>query len=143
MEKFGTFFINHWELFLALAVTVAMILYQEFWASGRGTKRAGPQIAVGLISHEDALLVDVREDNEFKDGHVVGSTHIPLSKFKERIVELDRHKDRTLIVGCRSGHRSTRACGMLRKRGFEKVYNLDGGLLAWQNANLPLTKKTK
>lgn len=142
MDKLGPFVLGHWELFVALAVTVGMILYVEMFAHGRGTRRAGPHAATALISHEDAVVLDIREDSEYRGGHILNSLHIPLSQLKGRLSELDRLKGRTVIVSCRSGHRSGRACAMLRRQGFEKVYNLDGGVLAWQNANLPLTTKT-
>jgi rhodanese-related sulfurtransferase len=143
MHQFGTFVVNHWELFLALAVTIGMILYTELFSQGHGVKRAGPHAATTLISHEDAMVLDVREDQEYRGGHILNSVHIPLSQLKGRLPELDKHKGRTVIVGCRSGHRSGRASGMLRKHGFERVYNLEGGILAWENANLPLTRKTE
>ena len=142
MEKFTHFVAHNWDLFLALAVTIGLIIYNEFFAGGRGVKRAGPHEATALISHDEGLVLDVREDSEYRDGHIIDSVHIPLSRLKERVGELNKHKARPIIVGCRSGHRSTRACKMLRQNGFETVYNLDGGILAWQNANLPLTRKS-
>ena len=143
MDKFASFAAGNWQLFLALFVTLGAILWLEVWGRVRGVSRVGPLQATTLISHEDALVLDVREDTEYRDGHIIDSVHIPLSRLRDRIGELERYRDRTLIVGCRSGHRSARACGRLRKQGFEKVHNLEGGILAWQNANLPLTRKTR
>jgi rhodanese-related sulfurtransferase len=56
---------------------------------------------------------------------------------------LQRHKDKPIVVACRSGAQSSMACQMLRKAGFAEVYNLSGGVLAWQNASLPLTRKKR
>lgn len=143
MQQFGEFFLNHWDLFLALFVTLAMLAYTSFGARLRGYQEVPPLEAVQLINHEDAVMVDVREDSEYSAGHVQDSIHIPLGKLGERMGELETHRGRAVVVGCRSGHRSARACAMLRKQGFEKVYNLRGGILAWESANLPVSKGGK
>jgi rhodanese-related sulfurtransferase len=143
MQQFGEFFINHWDLFLALFVTLGMLAYTAFGARLRGYTEVPPLEAVQLINHEDAVLVDVREDSEYATGHVQDSIHIPLGKFAGRMNELESYKARPVVVGCRSGHRSARACAMLRKQGFERVYNLRGGILAWESASLPVSKGGK
>jgi len=100
-----------------------------------------PQQAVLLMSHETgSLVLDVREDSEYQSGHIKDSIHIPLSGLKSRMSELDKYKEKNIILGCRSGSRSGRACGMLKKNGFEKVHNLRGGVLAWEKDNLPMKK---
>ena len=78
-----------------------------------------------------------------KEGVVLDSIHIPIGQFGSRIEELDSYKERPIIVGCRSGARSNSACAKLKARGFEQVYNLSGGMLAWQSAGLPLDKGNK
>ena len=100
-----------------------------------------PQQAVLLMSHENgSLVVDVREDSEYQSGHIKDSIHIPMNALKSRMSELDKYKDKNIILGCRSGSRSGRACSILKKGGFDKVHNLRGGVLAWENDNLPMTK---
>lgn len=94
-----------------------------------------------MINHDDAVVIDVREVNEYSDGHIINSLHIPLSNLNTRISELKKHKANKVIVACRSGHRSANACANLRKAGFEQVFNLSGGVMAWEKANLPLIKK--
>jgi len=140
MQRFGEFFINHWDLFLALAVILAMLIGGPIMRRIRGYKEVEPLDAVQLINHQDALLVDVREDSEYRDGHVQDSLHVPLSRFASELGKLENHKEKTIIVGCRSGHRSAKACGILRQNGFESVYNLKGGVMAWQSAGMPLTR---
>lgn len=75
-----------------------------------------------------------------RGGHIINSVHIPLGTLNNRLNELEKYKSRPIIVGCRSGQRSAAACTTLKKQGFETVYNLSGGVMGWQNANLPLTK---
>jgi rhodanese-related sulfurtransferase len=143
MSQFIEFATNHWDLFLALAIILFMMFSGGLGGRLRGYKEIGPAESVQILNHEDAVLLDVREDSEYKDGHVLDSLHIPLGKLSERMGELEKFREKPIIVGCRSGHRSASACGKLRKSGFENVYNLKGGMMAWQNAGLPVQTQTK
>ncbi|MBL8467816.1 MAG: rhodanese-like domain-containing protein [Pseudomonadota bacterium] len=109
------------------------------------TKTSGPRLtpaqATQLINREDAQVIDVREQPEWAKGRIAGSRHIPVGQIDQRIGDLEKFKERPLIVVCASGMRSASACSTLRKAGFEKVFALDGGIGAWEQAGLPLTKK--
>ena len=85
-------------------------------------------------------LIDVREQNEYDAGHVINSKLIPSGKLLERIGELEKYRERAIVVMCRSGQRSASACALLGKQGFTQVHNLQGGVMAWQKAGLPLEK---
>ncbi|CAK0769296.1 phage shock protein E [Gammaproteobacteria bacterium] len=141
MEQFTQFFLHHWELFLVLGVILGMLFGEPLLRGTRGYQGVGPLEATGLISHQNALVLDVREENEFKEGHVLNSIHIPAGKLSDRGKELEKHRERPVIVVCQSGNRSGRASSFLHKQGFSSIYNLDGGLVAWRSANLPLTQK--
>jgi rhodanese-related sulfurtransferase len=82
-------------------------------------------------------LLDVRTDPEVARGLIAGSKHIPLNQLPGRYQELDPQV--LLVVYCQSGARSAQACAWLADRGFEQVHNLQGGVLAWARAGLPLT----
>lgn len=143
MQQLGEFVVNHWDLFLALAIIIALMFGGGIFSRLRGFSNIDPVEAVRLINHEEATMLDVRENSEVSEGLILGATHIPLGALKKRLGELDKLKGKPIIVGCRSGHRSATACGQLRKEGFETVYNLKGGILAWQNAGMPLSKESK
>jgi rhodanese-related sulfurtransferase len=143
MQQLLEFALNHWQLSLAFVAILGLLLAQPLIDRMRGLKEVDPSEAVGLMNHSDALFVDVREQSELADGQVTESLHIPLTGFEKNLGLLEKHKDRPIIVGCRSGHRSGRACSILRKNGYTHVYNLRGGLMAWQNAGLPLLKGGK
>ena len=98
-----------------------------------------PASAVNLINRQGARVVDVREDSEWQQGHIPDAIHVPLGKLGERMNELEPYKgsDTPLVVVCRSGNRSAMAAVRLRKAGFEGVYNLEGGTMAWQQAGMP------
>ena len=140
MQQLSTFIANHWELFAALALILVALAVTTFAGRIRGIRALTPAEATRVMNHEDALMLDVRENNEFVGGHILDSMHIPLSSLRSRVDELDKFRERPIIVSCRSGQRSGTACVMLKKHGFENVFNLRGGVLAWQNDNLPLTK---
>ncbi len=138
MDRLLEFSLNHWDLVLALIIISMMAFGGGIMRRIRGFKEVTATDAVALMNRENAIYVDVREDNEYSEGHLLGSIHIPLGKLAGRITELDKYKGQPVIVGCRSGHRSASACARLRQAGFEQVYNLKGGILAWRNVNLPI-----
>ena len=140
MSQYLEFITNHWDLFIALPIIIAMLVHNLLGARLRGYHDVEASDAVRIINHDDALVLDVREEKEFAEGHILDSLHIPLGKLRERLGELAPSRERSIIVSCRSGHRSATACAQLRKEGFTTVYNLKGGVLAWQKAGLPLRK---
>lgn len=105
-----------------------------------GVKQVGPQEAVLLFNHDDALVLDVREQSEWSDGHIARAKHIPLGQLKNRIADLEKYKGKPIVAVCRSGSRSGHACGLLKKAGFENLHNLAGGMLAWEQAGMPKEK---
>ncbi len=81
-------------------------------------------------------LIDVRTQSEVARGSIAGAAHIELATLPGRIAELDTAAAYALY--CLSGARSAQACGYLAQRGFDRLYNLDGGIAAWGRAGLPI-----
>jgi rhodanese-related sulfurtransferase len=117
-----------------------MLLWSFFGNRFRGVKEVNSAEALQLINHKNAVILDVREPNEYEAGHVLNSKLIPLGKLKERMAELEKFKEQPIVVVCRSGNRSGTACFLLGRQGFSQAYNLAGGVQAWQKNNLPLEK---
>jgi rhodanese-related sulfurtransferase len=117
-----------------------MLLWSLFGNRFRGIKEVDTAAALQLINHKNAVVLDVRESSEYDAGHVLNAKLIPLGKLKERMGELEKYKDQHILVVCRSGNRSGTACFLLGKQGFAQVYNLAGGVQAWQKSKLPLEK---
>ncbi len=130
---------NFFPISLAL-MSGAMIVWSMLGNRIRGIQEADIQAALQLINHKSAFVLDVREPDEYKGGHILNSQLIPLGKLKERIGELSKYKNVPVVVVCRSGNRSGTACVTLAKEGFSQAYNLAGGMMAWQKANLPTQK---
>ena len=138
MENLNEFAQTNWVMILMWFALLGMIIHSFI----KSSYDISPQQVVQLMSHESgSILVDTREDNEFSSEHIKDSIHIPLGALASRISELDKYKNKNIILGCRSGSRSGRACSILKKHGFEKIHNLRGGVLAWENENLPMIKK--
>ncbi|NOX43859.1 MAG: rhodanese-like domain-containing protein [Gammaproteobacteria bacterium] len=138
LEQLNEFVINQWMLFAALIIILAMLV--KSFVGLKGVVDINPAKAIQLINHEDAVVLDVRTEDEFKEGHVLNSMHIPVGLLENRIKEIEGHKSKPVIVNCRTGSRSVSACAVLRKQGFTSIYKLAGGVLAWKKANLPLSK---
>jgi GrxC family glutaredoxin len=138
MNQITEFVMNNWVLFAALIVILIMLA--RTWLGPGGVKSVRPMEAVTLSNHKDAVFVDVRTDQEYREGHVLYALHTPLGLINTKLKDLAKYKNRPLVVYCRTGNRSGQAGAILKKQGFGEVYNLTGGILAWQSANLPLTK---
>ncbi|MCX7707870.1 MAG: rhodanese-like domain-containing protein [Anaerolineae bacterium] len=91
-----------------------------------------------LQDRPDVVLFDVREPYEYQAGHIPGVKLIPMNDVPNRINEIPR--DKTVILTCRSGNRSGQVADFLRKQGFTNVHNMQGGILAWQQAGYPIEK---
>jgi rhodanese-related sulfurtransferase len=139
MQQFIEFAVNHWMLFLALLTISGVLVYNL--TLGAPKDQLEPQSATELINHRNALVVDVRPVADFSQGHIINAVNLPMNGFQNQIGQLKKHQGHPIIVSCRSGAQSSQACRQLRGAGFGEVYNLRGGMLAWQNANLPITRK--
>jgi rhodanese-related sulfurtransferase len=117
-----------------------MLLLPSFKKGAGGVPNLNTTEAINLINRNNALVLDVRDDAEFASGHIVDAKHIPLAKLAERLNELNKYKDKPILVNCQRGMRSAKACDILRKAEFKQVNNLQGGLDAWLAAKLPVVK---
>ena len=141
MDQLISFTSNNTILVIAIIIVSLMLIHSLVGEKLRGYSSISPAESTQMINRDDALMLDVRESNEYSEGHIINSLHIPLSNLKNRMNDLDKYKAKKIIVACRSGHRSSQACANLKKEGFEQVFNLRGGVMAWESANLPLIKK--
>lgn len=114
-----------------------MNLLSRLFTAGPGA--ASVDVAEAKRRHESgALVVDVREPHEFRQGHVPSARHIPLGALGTRLKEIPL--DREVLVICHSGNRSGVAQRLLLQNGYERVVNVAGGMAAWQRAGLPVKR---
>lgn len=121
------------------AVSGGMLLWQI--VSTAGINRISVNEATLLINRQDALVVDVRETAEWSAGHIPNARHIALGRLDKNLSEIEKYRDKPVIVACASGNRSSAGCRTLKKAGFTQVFNLAGGVRAWGDAGLPMSKK--
>ena len=129
---------NYNYLWLTLAVVSGALLFVPMLRGNPDS--VSPQQAVLLVNRENAVIVDVRDQTEFAAGHLPAARNIPLKEIEARSSELKKFIKRPLIVVCQSGNRSRSALETLRKAGFERVLNLDGGFAAWSQAGQPVSR---
>lgn len=140
MAQYIEFVGNHPFLFLALFIISGLLLWQFFGSQIQGAKPLSPHEVTLLINRQDALILDVREEGEFSGGHIIDALHLPLGQLDSKIDRLKGYEQHPIVAICASGQRSGQACAILKKHGFEQLHNLRGGLTAWLNAGLPLSK---
>lgn len=141
MDQALEFATNHMLLVMSFVAILFLLLFGEFKRITRCYGELTPSEAVMVMNRDEAVVVDVREANEVSQGKIKGAKHIPLGNLKQRVNELDPHKGQKVIIYCRSGNRSGQASEILCKQGFSQVFNMKGGVMAWQSDKLPLVKK--
>jgi rhodanese-related sulfurtransferase len=128
-------------LFGGAMASGVMLLWPLLQRALRGGRDVSAIEAVQLINRKDAIVIDVRDLGEFEAGHIAGAKHVPERQVVERLKELEKFKDKPLILTCRSGMRSGAAVQLLRRNGFAEAVNLRGGIVAWEQAGMPVQKK--
>ena len=131
-----------------LAITGALSLFAATPARGEDAKKEEPAAAEKISieqfeemrKEKDVVVLDVRTPEEFKEGHVPGARNVDVmdKSFAERAKSLD--KDKTYLVYCQSGGRSTRAAAKMKEMGFGKLYNFAGSMVEWEKAGKPIEK---
>ncbi len=141
MEKLPEFIANH--LFLvSLLIAITSLLLWNIFAGGIGTSQILPAEVTRLINHEKAQILDLRSAEEFAAGHILNSVNLVATTLDEKQKELQKYKDKTVILCCHQGQESIRIARTLEMKDIENLYCLKGGIVGWQNANLPLTNNT-
>ncbi|WP_100638231.1 rhodanese-like domain-containing protein [Marinobacter salexigens] len=138
MDRLFEFVVNHYVLASLFVAFLVAILVLE---SRRGGAKISAQGAVSLINRDEAIVVDIRDRKEFGEGRITGSVNIPLNSLKSRAAELNKHKDKQIIVADKMGQHSAMAVKQLNAEGFTNVVRLNGGVSDWKASNLPLVKK--
>ncbi|MEZ4866257.1 MAG: rhodanese-like domain-containing protein [Caldilineaceae bacterium] len=137
---------------LTLPVLIALIILTACGGAAPTNRTVAPDAAAVDLSalpdlvdattvnaireRSEVFLLDVREQSEYDEGHIPGVTLIPSGSVASRLSEIPH--DKTVIVSCRSGNRSSQVVAFLRQQGYTNIHDLQGGILAWQQAGLPV-----
>ena len=133
------FLIDNWHLVVVAAASGGMLL----WPVVANSAQAGNLSANGavqLINRERAVVLDVRESDEFATGHIGGAKNLAVGDVEARLADTVKNKGVPLILVCATGARANRALAMAKKLGYEQAQVLAGGLKSWKEANLPIEK---
>lgn len=122
---------------------VLLFLFLRTFVAAGGAKSINSMEAVRMMNHENPLVLDVRTQDEYKQGHIAGSKNIPMGLVDARIADIQDSQSSPVILVCQHGNRSMQAARSLKKHGFEKIFNLSGGMHGWQQANLPVQSGSK
>jgi rhodanese-related sulfurtransferase len=132
------FILDNWMLIvIALSSGFFLLLPVVQNASASGIS---PTEAVQCMNREKGVVIDVSTKEEFSVSHIKTSVSVPLEELEARLQAVAKNKSTPLIMVCESGIRSKRAQAVAQKLGYEKVHSLQGGLKAWKEANLPVSK---
>lgn len=135
-----SFIRDNWWLFVIAIVSGIGIVWPTIAKMMSGIPQIGVSEAVTLINRREPLVLDVRSQAEFNNGHIGGARLIPVGELKSRLGDLEKYKDKPVLVHCATGNRSHGAAKLLKQAGFKEVFNLQGGLGAWQQAGMPVEK---
>ena len=142
-HQFIHFVTRHWPMVLAFIVVLILIFIEEVRSGSSGGKRMTPQQVTHCMNRESGLVIDIRDANAFRDGHIVGSKNIVVADIEKQIGRLgDKEKDIIIVAGSQQ-QKAQAVAGKLSKAGFSKVHQLAGGISAWKKENLPLVKGSK
>ncbi len=137
MEQLFAFIGNHPLLVGAFVVLLVLFIRNE---TNRGGSSVSAQEVVNLVNNQDAVVLDVRDKAEFDQGHIVDAINVPYASLESRLGELEKYKDKPLVVACKMGQHSGAAGTLLRKAGFTNVSRLRGGISEWRGQSLPVVK---
>ncbi len=123
-------------VFAVIGLAVAAFYFMQMGSGNSGYGNVDVGEARDLIAEKAGLVIlDVRTVSEYESGHLDGAINIPVDELSGRLSELN--PDDELLVYCRTGNRSTTAVGILRENGYDRIYHMDGGIVAWNSAGFP------
>lgn len=124
----------------ALVLIVIFLLIEELRGK-QGGNRLSPQTMTHLMNRERAVVIDLRGKEAFNQGHIVNAINLPQAELLNNPDKIKKYQDKPVILTCDLGQSSTTVATQLRKKGYNKVFVLAGGLQSWKNAGLPLESK--
>lgn len=128
------FLAQQWILVAALLAVIAMLIMHEGRKSGPSLT---PQQAINLVNAEQGVFLDLRDAAEFSKGHIVDAVNIPSTKLPERMAELEKYKNKPIVLVCKMGQQAGAAGKQLKAAEYTQVYKMTGGMMEWGNLQLP------
>ena len=129
------FMAEQWVLIAGLATTLTLLLVHE-------SRKAGPALSIGeavqLVNGEGGVFLDIREVQEFARGHITAALNIPVASLATRLGELEKFREKPIVVVCKMGQSAGSATKTLRLQGFSRAQKMAGGMMEWDAQKLPV-----
>lgn len=126
---------EQWVLVVGLMMVLTLLVLHE-------TRKAGPSLsineAVQLVNSEGGVFLDIRDAADFARGHITDALHIPATALAGRSAELEKFREKPVVVVCKMGQSSGPATKTLRSQGFSRAQKLAGGMMEWDAQKLPV-----
>lgn len=138
MQQLSEFIVNHWLLVSAFIAILVLVFINEMLEQRKQAASLSPEAAVLAINHEDAIVIDIRDSDTYRHGHILSAIRANPADFEAN--RMDKYKDKAIVLACARGLQSAPLAAKLKTLGFTKVHVLAGGISAWQAAGYPLVK---
>jgi len=137
VDQIFEFFGNHYVLVSVFVFLLVAFIINE---GKQGGAAITPNNLVNLVNREGAVIVDIRDNKEFGNGHIAGAVNVPFPAVESRIGELAPYKEKPVVLVCKMGQHAGSIGRKLRAQGFEDVRRLSGGMAEWGANSLPVVK---
>jgi rhodanese-related sulfurtransferase len=139
MQDLTTFISNHMALTYSFAIILLLLFIIELLRAKQNKSRINTSKAIQLINREHAVIIDIRAQDNYRQGHIIDAISIPESDLIAQKKKLERYKQKPIIFICNNGTASQKVAALLLKEGYN-IYLLAGGMRAWREAGLPIIK---
>ena len=140
LERLPEFFANHYILVPLFVAILMVLLWNLFGSAISGIDQLTPAQLTRMMNHDNAVVIDVRSQEQFDKGHILNARNVPEGELQSRQKELEKFKDGPIVACCDSGVIAPKIARSLKAMGYNNIFILKGGIHAWQSANLPLTR---
>ncbi|UDG82541.1 rhodanese-like domain-containing protein [Candidatus Vallotia cooleyia] len=126
---------------IAIAFISGALLLWPVWLLRRATLSCAPWEATQLINRHNAIIIDLRSADKFRQGHLPQARHLPFDELRSKVDLLVKNKNTAVLLVCQNSKLSSKAHYILKKAGYVEVFTLRGGMNAWQQSNMPVVKQ--
>ena len=138
MLEFNLFLIDYWYFSVPLFFFLFLFAYSEM---NKGGTKIEPNELTRLVNKENAILIDLRKKEDYENGHIMTALNYPHQEFDNQMHELDKFKERPIILVCDMGRNSANIGEKLKKAEFKRTFRLNGGMMTWMQEKLPVIQK--
>ncbi|PJD96019.1 MAG: sulfurtransferase [Legionella sp.] len=138
MNQLSQFINNHWSLCLTFVALLICVIINELLSQKKKAKEISPQKTIDLINNDLAVIIDLRDKETFKKGHIINAINMTADDINDS--KLSQYKNKSLVLVCNRGQSAPAVASKIKTLGLNPLV-LSGGMMAWHNASLPVVKK--